>query len=427
MKAILISLLHFVARRIIKKFNPIVVGITGSVGKTSTKDAIFYVLSQKYKVRQSLGNYNTEIGMPLAILGLDSPGKSFFKWTLVLLKGFFIMFFEKKYPEMLILEMAADKPGDIEELLKIVVPNVGVITGIAPVHTEQFGSVSAIAKEKGKLFKAIDNEGWIVFNSDDSVVTKLAQQSDAKKISYGFKNQDQADIRASESAISYSNETATGIQGISFKIISKGSVTPVIRDGVIGNHQVYPALAAAAVAEIFGLHMVNVAEGLRRFKPVAGRMRVLHGIKNTILIDDTYNSSPEAAICAIESVGKIEHDSRLYAVFGDMLELGSISEKEHQRVGECIFENGFDFLIAVGERARDFARGAIKAGMSEDLVFHFKDTKEAGFFIQDRIKEGDVVLVKGSQGARMEKVVKEIMAEPEKAKDLLVRQYSPWI
>ncbi len=421
MKTLLVKLLHSLARRVLKKFKPTVIGITGSIGKSATKEAVFAVLARKYRVRKNLGNYNTEIGLPLTILGACAPGRSPVRWLAAFGKGLALNLFGRSYPEMLVLEMGADKPGDIDELLSVVTPRLGVITGIAPVHTEQFGSIAAIAKEKGKLFRAVPKNGWIVANCDDVAVEKLAENAEAHCLHYGVNNTEHADIRAAEIAVSYSNETPTGIRGMSFKIIANGSVTPAVRQGIIGSHQVYPALAAAAVASVFGVHMVDVAEGLRHATVLPGRMRVLPGIKHTILIDDSYNASPEPARAALGATAAIERgDGHLYAVRGGRLELGGLSVEEHRSVGVAVRENGFGVLVTVGERSRDIAYGAEQAGMPRDAIFQFAAPEEAGLFIQQRIQEGDVLLIKGSRGVRMEIITKELMAEPELAGELLV-------
>jgi UDP-N-acetylmuramoyl-tripeptide--D-alanyl-D-alanine ligase len=158
-------------------------------------------------------------------------------------------------------------------------------------------------------------------------------------------------------------------------------------------------------------------------------MNLIKGIKNSIIIDDTYNSSPQSTLSAIDiaKIIPIDKDSRSFAVLGDMLELGAYSEEGHKEVGEYVFKSGFNKLITVGEKARDIGRGAKRVGMKRDDIFNFKNSEEAKKFIQDRIKEGDLLLIKGSQGVRMEKIVKEIMANPQGAEYLLVRQEEEWL
>jgi len=428
MKSLIITILHFLSRKVIKKYNPKIIGITGSVGKTSAKEAVFAVLAKKFRVRKNVSNYNTEVGLALTILGCThQPGRSPFKWISVLFGGIKLVLLKSKYPEILVLEMGADKPGDIAQLLGVVNPMVGIITSIAPVHTEKFGSMAGIEREKGKLFRAVEKEGHIIINNDDEAVKRIASTCKAKQIKYGIKNISNVQIQSSDISVSRSNKVATGIRGMSFKLITNGTVTPVLLKGILGEHQVYPALIAASVAQIFEVNMVDVAEALRKLDKQPARMRIIEGIKHTTIIDDTYNASPKPMQCAIESVNALDVDGKKYAVLGSMLELGNITEVEHQKIGELIAKSDIDVLICVGERARDIARGAEKHGMSSDRVFSFSETEDAGLFVQRRIEQGDLILVKGSQGVRMERVVKEVMADPELSKNLLARQSEEWI
>ncbi|PIQ80393.1 MAG: hypothetical protein CO042_03925 [Parcubacteria group bacterium CG_4_9_14_0_2_um_filter_41_8] len=432
MKKIIITILQTLAKRVIYKYKPKVVAITGSVGKTATKEAVFAVLNKKLQVRKNEGNFNTEIGLPLTIIGLQkSPGKNPFKWLAVYARAIGLLIFRIDYPKVLVLEMGADKPGDIAELISIAKPDIGIITAISAVHTEQFNSIAGVVREKGKLFRVVEKDGWIIVNNDRSEVYDIAQKCDAKKVYIGqcaeLSDNTPFSVCASEISVSMSEAQETGIAGTSFKIHTDGKVIPVLMKGIIGEHWTYPAMYAAAVARILGVHMVDVTEGLREINPQSGRMRVLAGIKKTILIDDTYNSSPNAAKSAVDTLALLRIGREKYCVFGDMLELGSISEEEHQKLGMLVAREGIDYLICVGERARDIARGAIKAKMPKDHVFEFDNTKDAGLFIQKRLEQGDMVLIKGSQGVRMERVTKEIMAHPEKSKELLVRQSKEWL
>ncbi|MDP1709296.1 MAG: cyanophycin synthetase, partial [Candidatus Komeilibacteria bacterium] len=184
-----------------------------------------------------------------------------------------------------------------------------------------------------------------------------------------------------------------------------------------------PALAAAGVGQIFDIHSVDVAEALGKIAPQAGRMRILPGIKHTLIIDDTYNASPIAMEAALAAVAQLDGEAKKYAVLGDMLELGSLTESEHQKIGKLVAKLEFNVLITVGEKSRDIARAAKKFGLSEDYIFEFEHPEQAGRFIQDRLEQGDIILVKGSRGMHLEKVVKEIMAEPEKAEAFLVTSH----
>ncbi|MCK4553647.1 UDP-N-acetylmuramoyl-tripeptide--D-alanyl-D-alanine ligase [Candidatus Parcubacteria bacterium] len=416
------------------KYKPDIVGITGSVGKTSTKEAIYTVLASKFKVRRNIKNYNNEIGLPLTIIGADSPGRSIIGWYIVFSKALkLILFKDKGYPKILVLEMGVDRPGDMKYLNSIVKCKVGVITSIGPVHLEFFGSINNIQKEKGGLIKNLTKSSWAVLNYDDEKVRQIGNNTEAQILIYGF--DEKADVRAlsyaeaSASKHQVDSENANNLVGVSFKLSYNGSTVPVLLPKVIGYAAVYAALAGSAVGVAYGLNLVEIVQSLREFKSPRGRMNLVKGIKNTLIIDDTYNSSPQSSISALDVVKKIPlaKSARRFAVLGDMLELGSMSEQGHRQVGKKALKTGINKLIVVGERARDIARGAKDAGMTKDNIFHFSQAEKAGKFIQERISEGDLILVKGSQGARMEKIVKEIMAEPLRAKELLVRQDEQWM
>ena len=199
--------------------------------------------------------------------------------------------------------------------------------------------------------------------------------------------------------------------------------------GIISRPQIYAALAAASVGIAEGIVINEIANSLKMYRLPPGRMRMFPGVKETLIIDDSYNASPSSAIAALLSVSKlpIREGAKKWAVFGDMLELGESSSVGHKNVGIAAVGHGFDYLLTVGMRARDIGKGAKSAGMSEDNVFSFDDTEAAGKFVEDRISKGDIILIKGSQGARMERVVKELMAEPLRAKELLVRQDASWL
>ena len=429
LKKLLEKILRIFATAVLNKYRPEIVAITGSVGKTSTKEAIYSVLSGGFSVRKNFKNYNNEIGIPLTIIGAETGGHSIFRWLAVFLKAIrLIIATDKNYPKILILEMGADKPGDIKYLTDFVPIKIGVVTRVAPVHLEFFGSLEAVAKEKGNLIQALKKDGFAVLNGDDRLVSQMAQKTKAKIITFGLLPQ--ADIYAKEIAVSYSlsQKNIASIQGVSFKLAYEGKTLPVLLPQILGEHLVYSALAAIAVGVIYNLNLHDILEGLKKFEPPKGRMRLVKGIKNTLIIDDTHNSSPLAARKALSTLGQINiGEGKKFAVLGDMLELGRYTEPGHQAVGEAVVESGVDYLITVGEMSRDISRAAIEKGMSQDQCFHFRNSIEAGQFLQDRINAGDLILIKGSQGVRLEKAVKEIMAEPQRAKEFLVRQEKSWV
>ncbi len=421
--------LKILAKLILKKYKPKVIGVTGSIGKTSTKEAVYAVLSFKFNARRNIKNYNNELGLPLTIIGTESGGRNLFKWFWIFCKaGKLILLRDKNYPQILVLEMAADRPKDLKYLLKIAKPYIGIVTSVGPVHLEYFGELKNIAKEKSRLVSAVNKDGWAILNADDAEVLKMKRNAAAKIITFGFSKK--ADICADHLRFSYKGDTESigNLQGISFKVTYKGATVPVLLPRILGAGQVYASLAAIAAGALYGMNLVEISNALRKFKSPTGRMNIIKGVKKTLIIDDTYNSAPQSTLAALDVLIKIPLSSscRRFAVLGDMLELGQISVESHQQVGRQAVKLKTDYLITVGERARDIARAAAGAGMSGDKIFSFAQSEEAGKFLENRIKKGDLILVKGSQGVRMEKIVKEIMAEPMKAGELLVRQGKKW-
>ncbi|MHB8903982.1 MAG: UDP-N-acetylmuramoyl-tripeptide--D-alanyl-D-alanine ligase [Patescibacteria group bacterium] len=414
------------SKLILKKYKPTIVGITGSIGKTSAKEAITKVLGEKLSLRASSKNYNNEIGVPLTIIGVDSPGRDILGWIKIGFKALkLILIKDKEYPSVLVLEMGVDRPGDLNYLTNIAPANVALITAVSYSHLEYFGSLNNIKKEKQVLIDKLDSKGLAILNYDNESTREMAGASKTRVLTYGLL--EGADLQAQDIIYNFSRGDYE-LAGINFKLSYKGAIVPVNMKNVLSESSIYAALAAAAVGIYFNLNLVDIAKSLNDFVLPHGRMNLLPGIKNTFIIDDTYNSSPEAALAAVDTLSriKIDEQSSRYAVLGEMLEIGHYTEEGHRLVGAKVFNNGIDYLVAVAEKSRDFVRGAIEAGMAEDNIFYFDKLEEAADFLQNRIKTGDVLLIKGSQGSRMEKVVKELMAEPEKAEQLLVRQGKEW-
>ncbi len=429
MRKILQFILKVLAKLVLWKYKPVIVAVTGSVGKTSTKEAIYSVLRNHFgeaQVRRNERNYNNEIGVPLTIFGLETGGRSIVIWLVRFIKIFLMLVFQEKYPQILVIEMGADRPGDIKYLTKFVKPKVGVITTIGeiPVHVEFFDSPQALALEKKTLIDSLNADGVAVLNYDDDMVRQMGENVQAKVLTYGFS--EKADVKAINYEVKSANVEEEGIFGfVNFKLNYKGSVVPVKLFNVFGEHQTYPALAAAAVGIIFNLNLIEISEGLRIYKSLAGRMRLLKGIKNTLIIVDSYNAAPLSTLAALETLGKFENtlpvgrQGKKIVVLGDMLELGRYSPEVHEQVGQKAAEV-VDLLFTVGERAKFIAEGAKAKGMTKDKIFEFCTSDEAAKIVQEKIQEGDIILIKGSRAMKMEKIIKEIMAEPEKAKELLV-------
>lgn len=454
MKSFLTNLLQLLARLVLRKYKPLIIGITGSVGKTSSKDAVYAVLSSKFSVRASAKNYNNELGVPLTIIGASAPGKSPVKWCVIFFHAVWRLCARVRYPAILVLEMGADHPKDIAKLVALAPPRVGVVTAVAPVHTEFFGNLKRVAVEKRRLVEAVSKEGTVVLNVDDEIVRSFSEYADGDIITYGIKNQE-AEFRAVEIVEYLENGTwiatdvdgrprITELGGVHFKVLHGGSAVPIHLSNVLGHSHVYAALAAAAVGNAIKMNMVEISNALLQYAPPSGRMRLISGVKYTLLIDDTYNASPRAAIAALESLGHLPdvargfmlrsggtqdavlHDPIRYAVLADMRELGQYTESGHREVGRAAAASA-DVVIGVGVSAQWIVDEAIKSGVSPDRVFHFHSLEDGlEHFLQERIKPGDVILIKGSQGMRMERLVKGLMAEPLRAKELLCRQGKEW-
>ncbi|MDO8522818.1 MAG: UDP-N-acetylmuramoyl-tripeptide--D-alanyl-D-alanine ligase [bacterium] len=415
LKKIVTNFLVFEARRAVKKFKPVIIGVTGSVGKSSTKEAAAAVLESRFSVRKSSKSYNSEIGVALAVLGLNTAWKNSFGWLMNMVDGFKISL-GKKFPHVLVLEMGVDRPMDFDKLLRIATPSVGIITAIGeiPVHVEFFSGPDAVAKEKSKLIRSLQSDGTAILNFDDEVVWDLKDKTKAKILSFGFGQG--ADIRASNYKI--------GIEGIAFKVDYAGSSVPVRLKNVYGKQHVYASLAAVGVGIVFDMNLIEISEALQKYESPPGRLKLIEGIKKALILDDSYNASPLATHAALDTLSELEAVRKIVA-FGDMLEIGKFTIEAHKAVGEKTAKVA-DYFVTVGPRSKFAAEGALAAGMPEKNIKSFSTSREAAQFVKELVKEGDIVLVKGSQSMRMERVSLELIAHSEDAEKLLVRQDNYW-
>ncbi|MEI6378713.1 MAG: Mur ligase family protein [Candidatus Falkowbacteria bacterium] len=427
MRKLLELMLRVLARGVIKKYDPEVVGVTGSIGKTSSKEAIVRVLSAKYAVRGSIRNYNNELGLPLTILGLNSPGRSWAGWLSVLIQGIkLLMFIDKDYPEVLVLEMGVDKPGDMDYLLSIVQLKAAVLTYVGTSHMEQFGTTAKLREEKAKIFNGLDRSGYAIINLDFPEADKIVEGAKNKVLTYGFA--EEAEIRAQNIIYRFQDEEAASLGGVNFKIHYKDSYIPVLIPAVIGHPTIYAALAGAAVGFAFGLNGIEISEALRAMEPPKGRLHLIAGKNGSMIIDDTYNAAPQSTLAALEVLDSIKQPAicTKWVVLGDMLELGSESEKGHSEIGQRVADIAKARLLYIGKQAHYYGMGARKAEMAEERIQAFNNHQEVIEYLEIHLKPHDLVLVKGSQGMRMEKIVKALMAEPQTAGEQLVRQGADW-
>ena len=418
MTNILKKILFSLSQSVLKKYRPKIIAITGSTGKTSTKEAAWTVLHKNFSVRKSSGNYNNEIGVPLTILGIPHYGKNIFFWFFAFVEIYFKSILGKiEYPKILILEMGADHPGDILYLTQLAKPHISIITAIGeiPVHVEFFKNPEELANEKGKIIEALSKDGIAILNGDDERVKKISKKTKAKIYTFGFDEKN--DLSISGFKLHTEQKTPKGSQ---FVFEYKKERVLITLQNSFGKPQAYAAAGAALLGIHLGISLKDIGRALEIYSPPPGRLRLLPGIKHSYILDDTYNSSPSALEAAFETLLNLPAKRKI-AVLGDMLELGDYSEETHRKAGSDI-KHIADVVVTVGARAKFIAEEA-----RENIeVFSFNTAEEAAKKLDPVIEEGDLVLIKGSQGIRMEKIVEEIMAEPEKAEKLLVRQNEYW-
>ncbi|OGN20505.1 MAG: hypothetical protein A3I32_00210 [Candidatus Yanofskybacteria bacterium RIFCSPLOWO2_02_FULL_45_10] len=425
---LLASILTILARAQLARFKPEIIGVTGNVGKTTTKEMIGAVLSSHKRVRLSGGNLNNEVGLPLAILGnwteeYYSSGSSPWFWGKVIWRGVLDLLSPKatNYPEVTVLEYGADHPGDIERLVKNFPPQVAVLNAVGeiPSHVEFFPDATSLAKEKVKLIDAVKANGLAVVNGDDALVMKVFGTRSGESKRFGFNPGTDYQVSAYHININMNNKPT----GVAFNINHDGEVVEFKINGSLGKAQALAAAAAVAVGKRYGISLGQASVALAKYSGPAGRLKVLGGIKNATIIDDSYNASPAAVRVALEALEGLPV-GRKVAVLGDMLELGEYTIQAHEQVGQMVGKV-VDVLVCVGERAKLIAAEARKQ-ISPENVKEFNNSLEAAKVVQELIQSGDFVLVKGSQGIRMERVVEEIMAEPGNKNLLLVRQSKKW-
>ncbi len=414
--------LGFLARLVIKSRKPIVVGITGSVGKSSAKEAIALVVAKNYSIRSSPGNYNNEFGLPLAILGISNPGRSLLRWCGAVFHACAISLRFESYPEVLIVEMGVDHPGDMDYLLSIVRPDVAVLTRIAESHLANFENLEQIAVEKGKIIAALGEDGCAVLNADDERVMQQNERTRAKIISYGL---------TPTATLSADNirllQEGSRVEGLSFKLNVNGKSIPVRLPHVIARHHLSAVLAAAAVGTALRINLVDIASALSEFKPPTGRMNFLVGDANVRIIDDTYNASVVSTQAALATLRELIAPRKV-VVLGDMLEIGSDTGVAHRSLRDAVIASGATVFIGVGQHMRFLVDALRGTNFPEKGIAYFPDPYTACAQLNELIRPDDLVLVKGSQGVRMEFIVAALLGK-QSQKDmhrLLCRQSTAW-
>ncbi len=410
-------ILRKMALEMLKKHKPEIIAITGSFGKTSTKDAVALVLGSRFEVLAAPHSYNTKIGGPLTVFNQKLPPKitSIFGWLRIIFASLGKLFFDRHYPKILVMELGIDRPGEMAYYLSFVKPKIGIVTAVGPVHLEKLGNVKTVAYEKGLLVEALDKEGIAILNYDDFNVRAMKSRTEARVLTYGF----------SRSADIWASNVVMNKFGLSFKIHYQDQVISFINLPVLAEHFIYSLMPAVLCGLLYGMDSKEIEKALRRWRPPKGRMNIIPGINDSVIIDDSYNANPSSMLKALEVLERFR--GRKIAALGTMNELGSFEEEGHRQVGRKAAEVA-DLLICVGEPAQRYlATQANECGLPSSAIFCFKDSIEAGKFLRGKIKKGDIILAKGSQNnVRMEWLVELIMKNPQEAKLLLVRQGRSW-
>lgn len=419
-KPLIIKLLTWEAKLILARQKPFIIGVTGNLGKTSTKDAIYAVMKDSFHVRRSEKSLNSEFGVPLTILGEKSGWSSPARWAGILGRGLLVPF-NKQYPTHLILEIGADRPGDIKAITSWLTPDITVVTqfGQVPVHIEFFKDRDAVVAEKAHLVSALKESGLFIYNADDHDAATLLTKTEARKVGVGI--HEQADIKANNVRM-----YGTPLDGTETDVMIDGTSHHLVLPEVVGKSSVYSALPALAVARELGVSLEIACAALRDGDKPKGRMRILPGMNGSIIIDDSYNASPKAVEHGLATLGEIDTKGRKIAVLGDMLELGEFTRDEHYKIGLEAAKSAHK-LYTVGIRARTIAEGALDGKMLDENIMQCDTSIDAGKELVQALQEGDVVYMKGSQSVRMEYAVKMILAETHDPRKVLVRQEKQWL
>lgn len=425
LKAPIAALLAGLASAIVRKYKPKIVMVTGSVGKTSTKEAVAAALSKSFNVRKSAKGFNSDFGVPFTIIGVLNPWASIPAWLGVFVEALGLIFFPHRYPNMLVLEVGADRPGDLNRILKIATPDEVVVTLLpsVPVHVEAYETPAAVRDEEFTPALALAQNAPLIISADDENAIGLSKKLEVRVSTFGVA--DDATVQVKDVAPWFDGGV---LQGMQATFVIEDRSYPFQVKGVFGRTQMNAPAAALAAALALDLTPRLALAGLAAYDPPPGRARILKGIKETLLIDDSYNSSPIALQEIMSSLSLLPRGKgkRHVGILGDMLELGRYSVAEHTRAGH-LAKDAFDLLITVGPRARTIGETAVADGMPEGSVFSFDNSIDAAPAIASMLMEGDTVLIKGSQsGVRLERITKALLANSQDARHL-VRQEREWL
>ena len=371
-----------------KKFSPKVIAVTGTNGKTTTKDMIACVLAEKYKVLKSPKSYNNQIGLPLTLFQLNPK------------------------IEVLTVELGTTNLGEIANLTQIALPHVGVITNIGPAHLETFGSLERIAKAKFELLDEMSFDGVSVLNIDDKVIQKRGKKEKRKILTYALENG--ADYQATD--IKFSDDGFVGFSVNSSRTSTTAFVgayrnTPLqqfpIQLKLLGEHNVYNALAAFVCGELLGVEREKIREALEEYSPSELRMELVQ-IGGIRIINDAYNANPVSMKNALLTLDRMENKGRKIAVLGDMLELGEKEIDFHKEIGSFVAQSKVDLLLTVGELSNLIASQALNSRMDNKNIISFHNNSDLSSYLKENLVDGDLILFKGSRKMKLEEVVTDL-------------------
>jgi UDP-N-acetylmuramoyl-tripeptide--D-alanyl-D-alanine ligase len=418
---------QYEASLVLKKYKPKIIAISGSVGKTLTREAVYLVLSKKFFVRKNEKSFTAELGVPMTVIGCSLGVITPIQMVKNIFLGLKLLIYRNSYPEWLILEIDADKPGDLSFISSFLSIDILIMTAIGevPSHVESFYDVDRFLFDKRFIINSVKPDGVIIYNIDDLQTSNLLQDVTLKKIPCG--TGEASLIRGSDFKILYSTTKQSSIPvGMSFEISSNSKISPVTIFGSVGIHNEYACLLAFALGLEFGLGVKELSLSLNKYKSLPGRMNIISGINDTIIIDDSYNASPIAMSQALVVFGNIVSPGKKIVVLGDMLELGKYSADEHRKLAGLIKEN-VSYLICVGFRMHKVTEELESLGFNKSNILSVDSSEEAGKELQKILSSGDTILVKGSQLMRMERVVEEVMKHRKEKENLLVRQEEDWL
>lgn len=409
-KNVVVRQLNKKVRKLLSTHDITIIEVTGSVGKTSTKMAIGQVLSASRSVSYTEDSYNTDIGIPLSLFHIKAPTKlwNINSWRKLLAE---IDASIPEYPyDTVVLELAEDEPDMIARVQKILPPDIGVVTEVTPAHMERMVDIKTLIHNSWKI---VARGKHIFYNADSEALRKKAYKTGTT--GFGISN----------GKIRFTNITRNK-KGLIKAKLSIGKEHTNVQTNMLGEQNLYSLLAAAAVADSLDFSVKTISRQIEKITPVRGRMNLLDGINNIRLIDDSYNSSPDAALAALDTLAQMS--GKKIAVMGNMNELGAHSAAEHERVGKRAAEV-VDLLVVIGPHAESYlAPAAEVAGLATENIKRFRTPYEAGHYLKNIVKKGDVVLVKGSQNWVYSEEVSKLLLDPSiDPNAVLVRQSKDWL